>query len=205
MRAFMIVAVAVLLTSSGCFVDTARIKAGDEPTLVDQKRGGTAIYDELVVPVMEKIVEQAQRDAIDKGGKFVVAFIGIENKGAEELGDHEEAIYDWIEEVLVEAGAYEILSMRYIKSAMREAGIRRPDDLFTAGAQDRFNDVLKRQGKIADYFLWGKMTTQTSRHKGLISKSKERRYRFSMEMIDAHAGTVVAKKSAKGTKAYTDW
>ena len=124
---------------------------------------------------------------------------------AEELGDHEEAIYDWIEEVLVEAGAYEILSMRYIKSAMREAGIRRPDDLFTAGAQDRFNDVLKRKGKIADYFLWGKMPTQTSKHKGLLSKSKERRYRFSMEMIDAHADTVVAKKSQSGTKAYTNW
>ena len=149
--------------------------------------------------------EHRDRNFEPESGRFLVCFLGIENKGAEELGDHEAAIYDTVEEIFVNAQYYDVVSKRFVDTARRASGLRDAEQIYLQEPQERFLSVLKKEGLSPDYFLWGKMTTQTSKHRGLISKQKERRYRFSMEMIDVHSGLVVSKKSHDNIKAYRDW
>ena len=203
MRKFVWIVIGLFIAGTAGCVDSARIRTDDEAGIIDQKRGGIAVYDNIVRGALEKLLKQ-HHDKImdDETGKFLVAFVGIDNKGAEELGDHEEAIYDSIEEVLVNAKYYDVVSKRFIDVARRASGIRGPEDIFLAEPQQRFLSVLKQDGLSPSYFIWGKMTTQTSTHKGMVSKKKDRRYRFSMEMVDTSTGQVVSKVSESNIKAY---
>ena len=130
----------------GC-ADTARIRSEDEAGIIDQRRGGIAVYDNIVRGALEKLLKQHHDKIMDDGaGRFLVAFVGIDNKGAEELGDHEEAIYDTVEEVLVNAKYYDVVSRRFVETARRTAGIRSPEDIFLAEPQQKFLSVLKDGG-----------------------------------------------------------
>ncbi|MCI0651735.1 MAG: penicillin-binding protein activator LpoB [Planctomycetes bacterium] len=190
---------------AGC-IDTARMKSPGEPGLVDQKKAGTVTYDIVVKEAVEKLLAKHHSKVVDGGqGKFWVAFIGIDNKSAEEMGDHEAAVYQRIGEVLVNAGYYRSISMRFINTAKRAAGLADPEELFLREPRERFISVLQKEGQTPDYFIWGVLTSQTSKHSGVFTKTKERRYRFDMEMVDAHTGEIVSQESHEVDKEYVDW
>ena len=189
-----------LLGVLACSSPSGRIKTSGEPVGVDYKRGGTAVYDEITVDTLEKLLDRHRRQVnVQNEGGFLIAFVGIDTLGAEELRDHKVAIYDRVEEVLVNSGQYRMISMRFIDRAKQEAGLVQTEDLFLPKYREAFLSQLHAEGLSPDYLMWGKMTTQSS---DLSSDLRERRYRMSMEMVDSRSGLVVAKESGERIKEY---
>ena len=137
-------------------------------------------------------------------GRLDMAFIGFEKKGVEELRDHESALYQLVEELFVNSGSFDMVSMRMINAAKRRAGISSFEDLLLKDDRQAFLAPLFEQGIDPDYFVWGTFTTQTSTRNGsmLSSGRKQRRYHLTMEMIDTRTGQLVAKRSGTVDKAY---
>ncbi len=175
---------------------TGRVKAEGEDQLVGDKRAGTLTYDELVQQSTTKLVAQAGMQARAQG-PYKVAFFGIETKGSEELRDQLPAIYDQIELILVNSGPFTVLSRKAVDRASQEVGLRDFSDLFIAKNRDAFIGVMGRDSNAPDVLVYGTNTTQTSESSGgwFSRDTKERRYTLSLEMIDAHTGTILAKVS----------
>jgi hypothetical protein len=132
-------------------------------------------------------------------GPYLVAFVGIETKGAEELRDQLPAIYEQVEEILVNSGPFTVISRKAIDRARQEVGMREFDDLYIAKNRDAFAGILGRDSTAPDVFVYGTTTTQTTESEGgaFTRDTTERRYALSMEMIDARTGTILAKVSGK--------
>jgi len=177
---------------------TGRVRDPNEPQLVGDRRAGTGTYDQLVKDATTKLVSQAGMQARAQG-PYKVAFVGIETKGAEELRDQLPAIYDQVEEVLVNSGPFTVVSRKAIDRARQEAGMRDFDDLYIAKNRDAFRGILGRDSEAPDVFVYGTTTTQTTESEGGVftRDTTERRYILSMEMIDARTGTILAKVSGQ--------
>jgi hypothetical protein len=190
-------ALCLSLSLAGCG-STGRVRDEGEDQLVGDKRAGTVTYDELVSQSTTKLVQQAGMEARAQG-PYRVAFVGLETQGAEELRDHLPAIYEQIEEILVNSGPFVVLSRKAVDRARQEAGLRDFDDLYVARNREAFRGILGRDSEAPDLFIYGTTTTQTTESEGGVftRDTKERRYALSMEMIDARTGTILAKVSGK--------
>jgi hypothetical protein len=177
---------------------TGRVKEEGEPQLVGDKRAGTVTYDQLVQDSTTKLVQQAGLSARAQG-PYLVAFFGLETQGAEELRDQLPAIYEQIEEILVNSGPFTVLSRKAVDRARQEVGLRDFDDLFIAKNREAFNGVMGRDSQSPDVLVYGTTTTQTTEASGGVftRDTRERRYMLSLEMIDAHTGTILAKVSGR--------
>jgi curli biogenesis system outer membrane secretion channel CsgG len=191
----LLIPASLLLALCACG-SSGRVKAEGEPQLVGDTRAGTLTYDELVKQTTTKLVQQAGLSARAQG-PYLVAFFGIQTKGAEELRDQLPAIYEQIEEILVNSGPFTVLSRKAVDRAQAEAGMRDIDDLFIAKNRDAFMGIMGRDSKAPDVLVYGTTTTQTTESSGGIFQrnTKERRYSLSLEMIDAHSGQILAKVS----------
>ncbi|MDC1141769.1 hypothetical protein OAU50_01635 [Planctomycetota bacterium] len=214
---------------SACGSPKGRIKGTNEQDLVGSDRAGIGVYDRLVLGGLAKLVGgKYQEDVIDEdgdlvlvnksskgsnrlineldnkaaeGGKILVAFIGIENASEEELGSNEDAVYDQIDDFLVNnTYDFEIISRRAVEAVMRETGVRTADQLFVASKRDAFITELRSSGGEPDYFLWGKINSQTTSYESDLS---ERSYQIRMEMVRAVDGHTVGSSNHEGaTKEY---
>ncbi len=187
--------VVVALESCG---STGRVRGEGEEQLVGDKRAGTLTYDELVQQSTSKLVAQAGMQARAQG-PYRVAFFGLDTKGAEELKDQLPAIYEQIEEILVNSGPFTVLSRKAVDRARQEIGLRDFDDLFIQKNRDAFLGVMGRDSQAPDVLVYGTTTTQTTDSSGgwFSRDTKERRYSLSLEMIDAAKGTILSKVSGK--------
>jgi curli biogenesis system outer membrane secretion channel CsgG len=188
-------ALSLLVLTAACG-STGRVKAEGEPQLVGDKRAGTVTYDQLVQDSTAKLVQQAALPARAQG-KYLVAFFGIETKGAEELRDQLPAIYEQIDEILVNSGPFSVIDRRAVDRARQEIGLRDFDDLLIGKNRDAFNGVLGRDSKAPDVLIYGTTTTQTTTSSGgmFTRDTKERRYALSLTMVDAQTGLTLAKVS----------
>ena len=185
------------LLVAGCG-STGRVRDPGEEQLVGDRRAGTVTYDQLVQDSITKLVSQAGMQTRAQG-PYRVAFVGIETKGAEELRDQLPAIYEQVEEALVNSGPFTVISRKAIDRARQEAGLRDFDDLYIAKNRDAFAGILGRDSQSPDVFVYGTTTTQTTESEGGVftRDTTERRYALSMEMIDARTGTILAKVSGR--------
>lgn len=191
-----------LTLTVGCSTPRGRIKDDGEPLGVDESRGGTAVYDEIMGDTLEKLLARHRGQVnVQNPGGFLVAFVGIDTKGAEDLRDHKPALYDIAEETMVNSGNYRMVSMRFVDRAMQEANLRGADDLFIERNREAFLSNLSQEGLSPDYLMWGEMTTQSSK---VSKKLREVRYRLSIDMIDSRSGLTVAKESGNRVKEYKD-
>jgi len=190
-------AAAFALSFSSCG-STGRVRGEGEDQLVGDKRAGTITYDQLVKDSTTKLVAQAGMPARAQG-PYRVAFFGLETKGAEELRDQLPAIYEQIEEILVNSGPFVVQSRKAVDRARQEVGLREIDDLFIQKNRDMFMGVMGRDSQAPDILVYGTTTTQTTESSGgMFSRdTKERRYSLSLEMIDAATGTILSKVSGK--------
>ncbi|MCH8110942.1 MAG: hypothetical protein IH905_03135 [Proteobacteria bacterium] len=199
MRALSLTLLALsLLVLGACQTKTARIMIDDDPTLVDLDRGGIETYDLLVSKVVGQLLEEhAWFRNVDE---IWVAFVGIENRSSEELGEFREAVYENIDTALVNSRLYRNISRRFIDTALREINARGPEDIFLASGRQKFMGVLQAQGVTPDFLLFAKVTTKTSR----AGDEKQRNYQLTLEMVDSQSGETVTKKTADVRKYYED-
>jgi curli biogenesis system outer membrane secretion channel CsgG len=196
-QASIALATALTLTLSSCG-STGRVRGEGEEQLVGDKKAGIITYDELVKQSTTKLVAQAGMQSRAQG-PYRVAFFGLETKGAEELRDNLPAIYEQIEEILVNSGPFVVQSRKAVDRARQEAGLRDFDDLFIAKNRDKFMGIMGRDSQAPDILVYGTTTTQSTESSGgwFSRDTKEARYMLSLEMIDAATGTILSKVSGK--------
>jgi hypothetical protein len=191
---------AASFAAAGCQGPSARVKTADEGTLVDVSRGGTETYEKLVYDGVTALLSEHRLTLANAAEKPLVAFVGVENRSSEELGEFRASMNNEITTALVDSRYYSMISMRAVDAAKRESNIRSVDDLTVARPREAFMGVLNRDGKPPQYLLFGECTTKTSRG----NAEKERTYELTLQLMDSSSGIIQSQKMVKVRKAYTD-
>lgn len=173
-----------------------RVKSGDEGDLVGSKTAGAETYNALIEEATRKLLN-AEAARFPEGEVRKIAFVGIENRGAEELGDIRESTNQIIETVIFQAKRYDMIGQRYVSHGLQVTGMV-AEDLFLHGGREKFVSVLRQEGQDPDYLLWAVYTTLSTAGE----KERQRDYLLTLELTDARSGRLMQKETAKVRKAY---
>ena len=199
MKQSMIVALSCLLlvlASAACkSTPEGRIMGDSEEDYVGSKAAGSATYDRLIEEAVGKLLDR--RSASNQGDSIRVAYLGVENKSAEDLGDLREQIYELIDTSIETSERYRSISKRFVDAGLRETGLTR-EDLFIPKHRRAFIEVLEASGNPVEYILFSKLTSGTTQGDSV----KQRDYMLTLELVDVETGDF-DKESARIRKAYT--
>jgi hypothetical protein len=123
--------------------------------------------------------------------------VGIENRGAEELGDIRDSTNQIIETVIFQAKRYDMIGQRYVDHGLQVNSMR-AEDLFLHDGREKFVAVLRADGQDPDYLLWAVYTTLSTEG----DKERQRDYLLTLELIDARSGRLMQKETSRVRKAY---
>lgn len=184
------------------------LKPGDSD-LVGSHQAGSAVWNPLVDESVAKLLSRCPTvhpvgyQAADgrqmpqvASGPATVCFIGIENKGIEELVDFKDQLYERIDSQINGNAGFRSVSRRMVDAALLETRLR-PESLFVPQNRDVFAAALGRAGTPIDHLLYARITTGTTER----NKSTQRDYLLTLEMVDLHSGEYL-KESATISKGY---
>lgn len=172
-----------------------RIMGDAEEDYVGSKAAGSTTYDRLIEEAVTKLLDR--QSASNQGESIRVAYMGVENKSAEDLGDLREQIYELIDTSIETSQRYRSVSKRFVDAGLRETGLSR-DDLFLPKNRRQFIEVLEANGNPVEYMLFSKLTSGTT----VGDSVKQRAYMLTLELVDVETGDF-DKESARIRKAYT--
>jgi hypothetical protein len=203
MKATLRTATAALIAAAmavGCTGPSARMKTDDEGTLVDVHKGGTETYKELIRKGVTQLLEEHRLTLAGGAERPLVAFVGVENRSSEELGEFKPAMNNEITTALVNSRYYQMISMRAVDAARRESNLRDVADLSVGRPREAFLAVLNKDGHPPQYLLFGECTTMSSSGIG----ERERTYQLTLQMMDSSSGIVQTQKLVEVRKAYNE-
>lgn len=195
-----LVALAAAFLAAGCTGPSARVKSGDEGDLVDVRKGGTETYKELIRKGVSELLAEHRLTLGNSAEKVMIAFVGVENRSSEELGEFRASMNNEITTALVNSRLYSMLSMRAVDAAKRESNIRSVDDLTVARPREAFLGVLNKDGQAPQYLLFGEVTSMTSSG----NNSRERTYQLTLQLMDSSNGVIQTQKMVEMRKEYTE-
>jgi hypothetical protein len=183
---------------AACGQPKGRVKEGDEGDLVGSRTAGAETYNRLIADATRKLLESAANKQSGRGNDILkIAFVGIENRGSEELGDIREATNQEIETVIFQAKRYDMIAQRYVSHALKTLGMQ-AEDIFLKNGREDFVGVLRQEGQTPDFLMWAVYSTQSTSGE----KERQRDYLLTLELIDAASGRIVEREMAKVRKAY---
>ena len=192
-RTILVTSLAILL--AGCrTTPQGRLMTEDEGDLVGAKSAGAETYNRLIDQSLTKLL--ARRDGEVKGSSARVAFVALENKSIEDIGDWQAQIEQVIETTIEHTDRYRLISKRFVEAAFRELRFR-PDDLFIPAKRREFAQILERDQNPVDFLLYAVLTSGTT--KG--AEVKQRDYILTMEIINVATGDQ-DKESTRIRKEY---
>lgn len=194
-----LVALAAAFLAAGCTGPSARVKSGDEGDLVDTTKGGTETYKELIRKGTSELLSEHRLTLGNAAERVMVAFVGVENRSSEELGEFRASMNNEIETVLVNSRLYAMISMNAIDAAKRQSNLRNISDLTTGEPRAAFLSVLNKDGQAPQYILFGEVTSMTSRG----NDASERTYQLKLQMMDSSNGIIQSQKMVEMRKEYT--
>lgn len=173
-----------------------RVKSGDEGDTVGSKTAGAETYNALIEEATRKLLN-AEAARFPEGSVRKICFVGIENRGAEELGDIRESTNQIIETVIYQSHRYKMIAQSYVSHVLQVNGMNAADLHLEQGLQ-KFLSVLRKEGQDPDYLLWAIYTTLSTEGE----KERQRDYLLTLELVDAASGELVQKETARVRKAY---
>lgn len=182
------------LTFAAC-ERAAWIKEEDEPDLVGARKGDIPVFNQLSLVTYDLL--ENHKGKVRAQGPMTVAFVGIENKSAEEIRDIRDALYEVIDTILVNEETYVPVNRRYVEEAMRVTG-QRPESLFLRAGREKFLQAVAAEGIAPDFLLFAVITSMTS--EGVDEDQRD--YQLTLEMVDANTGVTVAKETGRVRKGY---
>lgn len=225
-RSITATALLATLLSIGCAGHQyGHLLASDDKDMVGSHAAGAATWNPLVdesvakllgrcPPAIQPVLFESQtefpQDAQTIGsalasGPATICFIGVENRGAEEMVDFKEQLYERIDGQINSAETFRAVSRRVVDAALVELRMR-PDALFIPANQRMFAAVLERQSIPVDYLMFAKITTGTTDR----NKSSQRDYAMTLELINLRTGenlkeTATIRKGYSKTRAGKWW
>jgi len=199
----------VVSCSNGCRAHQyARVLDRDDSDLVGSHEAGAETWKPLINESVEKLLgrhctEVMQVSGTNEAGMPVqvpgrrrVAFVGVENASAEDIGDFKEQIYEHIDSAIASSDVYSTISKRFIDATMKQTRLR-PEDLFLPDGRRSFAATLEQMDQPFDFLLFAKITSGTTRS----NDDYQRDYLLTLEMVDIHTGEF-DKESATIRKGY---
>ena len=132
---------------------------------------------------MKKLLDKQRTDFAVK--IRTIAFVGLENKTAEELGEWREMLIEKIENAINDHPVHQVIAHQYIQAALSEMGNPPIDKLFIPKNQREFQKILERQDKPFHYILYGNLT----RGRTLGDGTEQKNYLLTLQMVDIANGT----------------
>ncbi len=172
----------ILVTLFSCAHPKGRIMDEGEKDIVGARRAGAPTYDRLIQGAVQKLLGLYENN-IQRVGPLKVAFLGVETKGIEELGDWRAHIYELIDTSINRSGRFRTISDRFVRAALRESRVGK-DDLFLPRGRRAFCRALEAQNMPIDCLVFATITTGTTRGEG----AKQRNYMLTLEIVDVKTG-----------------
>jgi len=193
-----------LLANLGCRShQTAQVMKPGQPDMVGSHAAGAETYKPLVDTAVANLLARQGEQVVPAGGDASqfsapkrVCFVGVENKGIEEVGDFKEQIYQQIDTRIVQSQAYQPVSRRFVEAGLRETRLR-PDELFLPPNMRKFVAAMEQMGQPFDYLMYATLTSGTTRN----NKDYQRDYLLTLEMVNVQTGHY-DKESAELSKGY---
>ena len=183
---------------ASCGQPKGRIKEGDEGDLVGSRSAGAATYNRLIADATRRLLDAAAAKQSGRGDDILkIAFVGIENRGSEELGDIREATNQEIETVIFQAKRFDMIAQRYVAHALKTTGMQ-AEDLSLKNGREDFVSILRDEGQTPDFLMWAIYTTLSTSGE----KERQRDYLLTLELLDVASGRIVDKQTARVRKAY---
>jgi cysteine synthase len=142
---------------------------------------------------MTKLLNRQKSEA---GPQAKVAFIDLENKSVEELGDFREQLIQIIETLGENTNKYRMISRRYVQTALAEVRLQ-PNQVMIPKYMRQFAQVLEQQNQPVDFLLYAVLTSGTTT--GVASTQRD--YLLSLELINVRTGDM-DKESERVRKEY---
>jgi hypothetical protein len=182
---------------------TARFIQADQIEL-DPRKAGTVTYRELVELAWVDVESKLQSAPRDHAEDREVALVGIDARGAEELGEDRHSMLDMMADKITNSGLFVVVNQNMVHRALQEIGSNDTRDLFLKKYRTEFLSQLAEGGITPGFLVFADLSTSSSRGKeGLLSSpSRYRTYHFSMTLVDARTGEEVARGRAERTKEY---
>ncbi len=171
------------LLAAACSTPKGRIMTNTEQDVVGARRAGAATYDRLVEGAVQKLLALHQASLNGRSGKLKIAFLGIDSRGVEELGDWRAQLYELIDTSVNRSNVYRTVSRRFVEAALRDSRVTR-DQLFLPKYRRLFLQSLEAQKMPVDCLLFAKITTGSTRGEGV----HQRNYMLTLEMVDVKTG-----------------
>ncbi len=178
----------------GCRAPQGRLMDPNEEDLVGARAAGTETHSRLIDEALTKLFNRHKSEVTSPLMK--VAFVDLENKSAEELGDFREQLMQTIETLAEKSDRYRIISRRYVETALKEVRIQ-PDQVMIPKYMRQFTQILEQQNNPVDFLMYGVLTSGTTT--GV--ESTQRDYMLTMEIINVRTGDT-DKESARVRKEY---
>jgi len=189
-----ILVAAVMVSLCACRSPRGRLMDDTEDDLVGARSAGAATFDRLIDRALTKLLTRNNGEI--RTAQVKVAFVGLENKSAEELGDWEAQIEQVIETIVENTNRYRLIARRFVEAGLREGRLR-ADDLYIPAKRRRFTQILEQNGNPVDFLLYAILTSGTTQGVEL----KQRDYILTMELINVETGDI-DKESTRIRKEY---
>ncbi len=201
-----VVVLPFLFAGSGCrSKQHARIVQPGERDMIGSHQAGTETFQPLIEEAVAKLLAHGYEVPASLASHSSeplmlapkrIAFIGVENKSAEEIGDFREQIYQCIDQRIVQSGTFQPISRRYVEAGLRETRLR-PDELLVPSGMRTFTAYMEQQGQPFDHLLYATITSGTTRD----NRNYQRDYLLTLELVDVRTGQFY-KESAALSKGY---
>ncbi len=201
-----VVLLPLFLVNSGCrSKQHARIVQPGERNMIGSHQAGTETFQPLIEEAVAKLLGHGYEVPASLASHSPepvmlapkrIAFIGVENRSAEEIGDFREQIYQCIDAKIVQSGVFQPISRRYVEAGLRETRLR-PDELLVPSGMRTFTAYMEQQGQPFDHLLYATITSGTTRD----NRNYQRDYLLTLELVDVRTGQFY-KESAALSKGY---
>ncbi|AWM39514.1 hypothetical protein GobsT_21520 [Gemmata obscuriglobus] len=126
----------------------------------------------------------------------VICFVGVQNKGSDDLIDWKDQINEIIDTKINNSQVFTSLSRKYVAAAIETHRLR-PEDLFKPDCQEKFMSTMRSQGMPFDYLLFATTTTGTTQN----NDSSQKDHLLTLELVNIQTG-ISSKESASIRKGY---
>lgn len=173
------------LTLASCFgPPRARIMGDDEPDKVGVRRGGAAAFNKLIRDVQTELVQRPS-PGLNRGQMRRAAFVNLENRTAEELGEWRDLMIDRLRIGVSEHPEITIISEQMVGAVLGKMGNPPVNELFLPAGRRKFAAILEQESSPVDMLIYGSLTRGTTQGEGV---DRQIDYLLTLEIVDVKSG-----------------
>lgn len=185
---------------AGCVSQKGKLLDEKDAMRTGSHQAGSEVFDPATEQAVGGLIAKAEDSIFGNAmgaDKRRICFIGVENAGAEDMGDLKQDLNEMIRSKIAMSPRFETIDSRTVAAGLRETGMR-SDDLLLPNNRAKFTNALGGMGSSFDYILFAKVTTATTK----ANKDSQVKYTLTLDLVDVQSGAAAARESVALRKNY---